>query len=73
MATFTLPEASTDTGYGDGFQPEVDERQIEMRLPLPPDPRQVAMSFGFGLMCDCGKPAHVKHCCPFSIHGECGN
>ena len=26
-----------------------------------PDIRQ--MSIGFALLCDCGKPAHIPHCC----------
>jgi hypothetical protein len=29
------------------------------------DPRQRILDFsrGFALMCDCGKPAHIPHCC----------
>jgi hypothetical protein len=41
-------------------------RQVETSR----DTRQ--MSLGFAGWCACGKPEHIKHCCPFSRHGECG-
>ena len=47
-----------------------DEGQSELQLVPPPDTRQ--FSLGFAGWCACGKPEHVKHCCPFSRHGECG-
>jgi hypothetical protein len=38
-----------------------DSRQLEIHLPGRPDDRQ--FSLGFAIMCECGKPAHIPHCC----------